>query len=1109
MTRPAPSSRRTASCGPPRPAAGPVLDADQQRSSTTRAARCWCSPARAPARPRRWSRRSSTGGSRTARRPDSVLALTFCRKAAEQLRDRVTARLGRTLGDDVASTFHSFAYGLIRAATRPRTLYAEPLRLLSARRSRTSCSASCSADARSRSAGPTGCGARWAPAASPREVHAVLARAREQGLDADDLRRGSASSTDRPECVAAGPVPRAVPHHPRRPGRPRLRRPDPPGGRWWRERAPAPTLRERFRHVFVDEYQDTDPGQVALLRALAGDGRDLVVVGDPDQSIYASAAPRCAASSTSRPTSRTADGAPAPTSSRCGPPAASARACCAASQRVAGRRSLPRRRRSPPTRSRAFREPRAVDARARCRAASRCCTFDTARAEAEHIADLLRRAHLEDGVAWSRHGGAGPLRPRLDPGAAPGAARPPGCRSRSPRDEIPLVQEPAVQPLLDALRAVVDLDDDRPRSDPDYVDAEPGRRRCCSPARRPRRRRRPGARPAAAPREKAAAAAEDRPPRPSARPAPRGGRSTPELLDGPDRPRRGRRSKARRLGRAAARGARTASTAEARPPRRCCGRCGPAPTGPTGCARRRRRAAPARARGAPRPRRRLRALRRGGPRRRSSAATPASPSFLDDPVGPADPRRHAGRARRARRRGPAADRPPVQGPGVAAGRGRPRAGGRLARPAPPRRRCCAPTGSAPTALRAAGRRPARCSPRSAGSSTSPAPGPASGWWSPRSPRPTTTASSRRGSSTSSASSRRADRQGRPRRPLSLAGLVAELRRTAADDRDAPSRCATPPRAGSPGSPGEHRDGRPLVPAADPATWWGTRARDRVRRSRSRPPTSRSRSAPAPSTALLHLPGAVVPRARGRRASGRPRQAQGFGNIVHALADRVGRGRARRADPRRGDLMGHVDDGLGASCRSAPPGRARRERERGRGPRSTGSSTGTAGPTRARVLGTERRLQRRGRPARRARRCGCTGTPTGSSSTPRAGSWSSTSRPASTPRPTTTSPSTPSSASTSSPSTHGAADELVGPPAPSPGAPSWSSCARRPAATPRCSARRPQAAGRDRRRAVERQLIDAVGAVRDEEFPAPRRARTASTATSSALCPAKSAGTVLS
>ena len=38
--------------------------------------------------------------------------------------------------------------------------------------------------------------------------------------------------------------------------------------------------------MFVDEYQDTDPAQERLLQALAGDGRDLVVVGDPDQAIY-------------------------------------------------------------------------------------------------------------------------------------------------------------------------------------------------------------------------------------------------------------------------------------------------------------------------------------------------------------------------------------------------------------------------------------------------------------------------------------------------------------------------------------------------------------------------------------------------------------------------------------------------------------------------------------------------------------------------------------------------------------------------------------------------------------------------------------------------------
>src|SRR5213595_2182017 len=45
--------------------------------------------------------------------PDQVLALTFSRKAADQLRDRITARLGRTMSGSPCSTFHSFAYGLI------------------------------------------------------------------------------------------------------------------------------------------------------------------------------------------------------------------------------------------------------------------------------------------------------------------------------------------------------------------------------------------------------------------------------------------------------------------------------------------------------------------------------------------------------------------------------------------------------------------------------------------------------------------------------------------------------------------------------------------------------------------------------------------------------------------------------------------------------------------------------------------------------------------------------------------------------------------------------------------------------------------------------------
>ena len=63
--------------------------------------------------------------------PDTILVLTFSRKAAEQLRDRVSARLGRTTASQLSSTFHSFAYALVRRYA-PAELYDAPLRLLSA-----------------------------------------------------------------------------------------------------------------------------------------------------------------------------------------------------------------------------------------------------------------------------------------------------------------------------------------------------------------------------------------------------------------------------------------------------------------------------------------------------------------------------------------------------------------------------------------------------------------------------------------------------------------------------------------------------------------------------------------------------------------------------------------------------------------------------------------------------------------------------------------------------------------------------------------------------------------------------------------------------------------
>ncbi len=59
---------------------------------------------------------------------------------------------------------------------------------------------------------------------------------------------------------------------------------------YWQQTMSEPALAQaigaRFDHVLVDEYQDTNRLQAAILRALQPDGRGLTVVGDDAQAIY-------------------------------------------------------------------------------------------------------------------------------------------------------------------------------------------------------------------------------------------------------------------------------------------------------------------------------------------------------------------------------------------------------------------------------------------------------------------------------------------------------------------------------------------------------------------------------------------------------------------------------------------------------------------------------------------------------------------------------------------------------------------------------------------------------------------------------------------------------
>ncbi len=169
------------------------------------AARCWCWPGPAPGRPPRWSRRRWPA-SRPGVPVEQLLMLTFSRRAAGELRDRVTARLGRTVREPVARTLHSYAFGVLRLANLAQGLPAP--RLLSGPEQ--------DVILRELVAGrdPSGWPAELRPALRTRafagELRDLLMRAVERGLDGPGL--AALGRRPRPARLGGGrAVPRRVP----------------------------------------------------------------------------------------------------------------------------------------------------------------------------------------------------------------------------------------------------------------------------------------------------------------------------------------------------------------------------------------------------------------------------------------------------------------------------------------------------------------------------------------------------------------------------------------------------------------------------------------------------------------------------------------------------------------------------------------------------------------------------------------------------------------------------------------------------------------------------------------------------------------------------------
>ncbi|HVT20300.1 MAG TPA: ATP-dependent DNA helicase [Mycobacteriales bacterium] len=374
--------------------------------------------------------------------PDEVLVLTFSRKAADELRSRIAGRLGRTVVEPAASTFHSFCYSLLRnhgvapGDTLPRLLSGAEREL----RVRELLEGDATGE------GKTRWPAELAPALRLRgfakEVCDVLDRAGERGLDPAAL-RARGREHGRPAWVAAGDflaeylevlslrnevdysgvIDRALD---------------------LLTTSAQPVCR-KYKAVYVDEYQDTDPSQEQLLRLLAGDGRLLVAVGDPDQSIYGFRGADVRGIIEFPDRFPTASGQPAPVTElqvcrRSGP------ALVALSRAVATK--LPLGRLTPRREAH-----RGLQAAGPDGPAPEIRLFSSVAAEVTGVADLLRRAHLIDGVAWSRMAvlvrsgvrSISTVRRALVAAGIPVSVA---------ADELPLSRDPAVAPLLRALEIV-------------------------------------------------------------------------------------------------------------------------------------------------------------------------------------------------------------------------------------------------------------------------------------------------------------------------------------------------------------------------------------------------------------------------------------------------------------------------------------------------------------------------------------------------------------------------------------------------------------------------------------------------------------------------------
>ena len=203
-------------------------------------------------------------------RPDELLAITFTNKAAQEMRDRVELLLGRSTRGMWVLTFHAACTRILRVEaprlgyTRQFTIYDQA----DARRLLKQCLDGVGADPK-----------RFPPAA----VHSQISDAKNRLRDAAEYRSMVGSYFEQTVADAFELYERELVRF-------NAMDFDDLLVRAVNVLELFEEVRERyqqaFRHVLVDEYQDTNHAQYRWLTLLSGERRNLAVVGDDAQSVY-------------------------------------------------------------------------------------------------------------------------------------------------------------------------------------------------------------------------------------------------------------------------------------------------------------------------------------------------------------------------------------------------------------------------------------------------------------------------------------------------------------------------------------------------------------------------------------------------------------------------------------------------------------------------------------------------------------------------------------------------------------------------------------------------------------------------------------------------------